>query len=60
MIVHIAVMDYCSGSVKLYSPELRDEIQDENVEEWLYENTDYKSSTCDYMFSEDEIKVEYL
>ena len=53
-------MDYCSGSIKMYSPDLRDEIQDEDVENWLYENTDYKPSQCDYMFSENEIGVEYL
>lgn len=60
MTINIAVMDYCSGSIKMYSPDLRDEIQNEDVENWLYENTDYKPSQCDYMFSENEIGVEYL
>ena len=60
MTIHIAVMDYCSGSIKMYSPELRDEIQDEDVENWLCENTDYKASQCDYMFSIKEIEVNYL
>ncbi len=59
MTIHIAVMDYCSGSVKMYSPELRDEIQNEDVENWLYENTDYDDSQCYYMFSKDEIEVKY-
>jgi hypothetical protein len=60
MTIHIAVMDYCSGSIKMYSPELRDEIQDEDVENWLCENTDYKDNQCYYMFSKNEIEVEYL
>jgi len=59
MTVHIAVMDYCSGSIKMYSPDLRDEVQAEDVENWLYKNTDYKDSQCYYMFSKDEIEVEY-
>ena len=60
MTVHIAVMDYSSGSIKMYSPELRDEVQSEDVEKWLYENTDYKDSQCYYMTSKDEIEVKYL
>ena len=59
MTIHIAVMDYCSSSIKMYSPDLRDKVQSEDVENWLFENTDYKDSQCYYMFSKDEIKVEY-
>lgn len=59
MKIHIAVMDYCSGSIKMYSPDLRDEVQSEYVENWLYNNTDYKDNQCYYMFSKDEIKVEF-
>ena len=60
MTIHIAVMDYSSDSIKMYSPELRDEVRDEDVEKWLYENTDYKESQCYYMSSKDEIEVKYL
>ncbi len=60
MKINIAVIDYRSGSIKMYSPDLRDEVQSEDVENWLYENTDYKDSQCYYMFSKDEIEVEYL
>ena len=60
MTIHIAVMDYSTGTIKMYSPDLRDEIQSEDVENWLHENTDYKESQCNYMFSKINIPVEYL
>lgn len=60
MTIHIAVMDYSTGTIKMYSPDLRDEIQSEDVENWLHENTDYKESQCYFMFSEEEIEIEYL
>jgi len=58
--IYIAVMDYCSGSIKMYSPELGEEVDNEAVEEWLYNNTDYKDSQCYYMVSDSEIEVDYL
>jgi hypothetical protein len=55
--VHVAVMDYCSGSIKMYSIELRRGWQVEDVKEWLYDNTDYEDTNCYYMASHDEIPV---
>lgn len=61
MTIHIAVMDYCSGTIKMYSPDiLEDDVQDEDVEHWLEDNTEFKPSQCCYMFSEKEIWVEHL
>lgn len=60
MTIHIAVMDYSSGSIKMYSPDLGEEVQNETIEDWLYENTDYKDSQCYYMASEKEIEVTYM
>lgn len=58
MKIHIAVMDYCKGCIKMYSPDVAD-VKTIDVEGWLYHNTDYKSSTCDYMYSSKEIDVVY-
>lgn len=57
MVIHIAVMDYCAGAIKMYHPDLGEEIQDENVEDWLHENTDYNDSSCYYMINKEPIKV---
>lgn len=60
VMVNIAVMDYCSGSIKMYSSSFPTGWQTEDVEKWLYDNTDYNDSQCYYMCSENEIEVEYL
>ena len=60
MTVHIAVMDYSSGTIKMYAPDLKGGNAIEEVENWLYENTDYSESQCYYMTSKEEIKVEHL
>lgn len=57
MVIHIAVMDYRAGAIKMYHPDLGEEIQDEKVEDWLYENTDYNDSSCYYMISKQPIEV---
>lgn len=57
--VNIAVMDYCCGVIKMYSHEFKKGYQTEDVEEWLYEHTDYKESQCYYMCSEEEIEIVY-
>lgn len=57
MVIHIAVMDYCAGAIKMYHPDLGEEIQDEKVEDWLYENTNYNDSSCYYMISKQPIEV---
>lgn len=59
VIVNIAVMDYCSGSIKIYQVSMRTGWQEEDVEEWLCENTDFTESQCYFMCSENEIKIEY-
>lgn len=57
--VYVAVMDYSSGCIKMYTLELTDNWQTEDVENWLYAHTDYNDSQCYYMASENEIGVEY-
>ena len=59
VMVNIAVMDYCSGSIKMYSTSFPTGWQTEDVEKWLCDNTDYKDSQCYFMCSEDEIEIEY-
>ena len=56
-IAYIAVMDYLTASIKKYNVKLIDGWNSEDVENWLYENTDYSDSECFYMCSESEIKV---
>ena len=55
--VHIAVMDYRDGSIKLYLIQRRDGYSSEDIESWLVSNTDYTDSSCYYMYSEKEIPV---
>lgn len=59
--VHIAVMDYCSCEIRLFSAYLRAEeivegtwaVQVETIEEWLEEyDPDWNASQCYYMASE--------
>ena len=56
--VHIAVMDYSDGSIKMYSIERRDDYDSEDIESWLVSNTNYSDSSCYYMYSEKEIQIE--
>ena len=56
-IVHVAVMDYSDGSIKLYDIERRDNYDSEDIESWLVSNTNYSDSSCYYMYSENTIKV---
>lgn len=58
-IIHIAVMDYSSGTIKMYSPTLSENWSSDDVEQWLYENTDYSDTYCYYMCSENEIEIIY-
>ena len=55
--IHIAIMDYFNGSIKLYKHEFPANAQDEEIEAWIEDNTDYKSSSCEYMFSKKPISV---
>lgn len=48
---YVAVMDYRTGSIKLYEAETDD------VEKWLLENTDYSEDECYYMCSTTPINV---
>ena len=58
--VHIAVMDYACGDIRMYTARLSQEWTDDDVVNWLLEHDDnYRDSTCDYMCSEDEIEVLY-
>ena len=55
--VYIAVMDYCSGTIKMYSHLFSKHWQTEDIELWLGLNTDYKDAQCYYMASTEPIKV---
>jgi len=55
--IHIAVMDYSDGSIKLYDIERRDNYDSEDIESWLVSNTNYSDSSCYYMYSEKEISI---
>lgn len=57
--VHIAVMDYCTGSIHIYKHDFPKGIQDEGIEEWLSENTVYTESMAYYLINDREIEVEY-
>ena len=57
--VYVAVMDYSSGSIKMYTIERREGWQTEEVESWLVSNTDYKDTQCYFMCSENEIEITY-
>ena len=57
--VNIAVMDYCTGCIKMYSSLFSKHWQDEDVERWLCEHTDYKDSQCYFMSSESDIDIVY-
>lgn len=57
--VIVSVMDYRSVSIKMYSLKLAKGWQEEEVENWLYDNTDFNSD-CYYMCSENGIPVNYL
>ena len=58
IVVHVAVMDYSSGSIKLYTTLLKQDWKTEDVEKWLEANTGYKESQCYFMASRDSIAVE--
>lgn len=57
--VTVAVIDYRSVSIKMYSLKLQEGWQTDEVEDWLYNNTDFNSD-CYYMCSENGIPVNYL
>lgn len=57
--VTVAVMDYRSVSIKMYSLKLQEGWETDEVEDWLYNNTDFNSD-CYYMCSENGIPVNYL
>ena len=56
--VHIAVMDYSSGSIKMYKHNFKEGYDSDDVELWLSEHTDFKPSQCYFMFRSSEIYVE--
>lgn len=55
--VYIAVMNYRTAEILLYKTELSADYQSEEVEYWLYDNTDYSDSDCYYMTSDKPIPV---
>lgn len=56
--VHIAVMDYGYGEIRMHTAYLPQEWQDDDAVNWLLEHDEkYKDSQCYYMCSEDEIEV---
>lgn len=48
--VFIVVMNYANSTLTEYEATLSS-ILDEDVEAWLYDNTDYRASDCYYMSS---------
>ena len=54
---YITVMDYCEGCIKTYEHDFPEDDQTDEVESWLNEHTDYKSSQCDFMFKDEPIEV---
>lgn len=61
--VNVALMDYCSASIKLYKIKVpvkpgSSTYDSTDVELWLDENTDYKDDQCYYMCSTNPIEVE--
>ena len=58
--VYISVMNYCDGKIKMYTTQMTPGYQTDDVEDWLYNNTDYNNSTCYYMCSSNKIEVEYV
>ena len=48
---YIAVMDYRTASIKLYT------VETDDVEKWLRDNTDYSEDECYYMCSQTPISV---
>ena len=55
--VHVAVMDYQSGSITMYDIERREGYDSEDIESWLVSNTNYSDGSCYYMYSEKEIPI---
>lgn len=51
--VHVAVMDYSSGSIKMYTIQRRDNWETDDIESWLVSNTDYRRDQCYFMCSEE-------
>ncbi len=47
---YIVVMDFCSGCIKTYEHDFPEGAQNEDVEGWLEEKTDFKSDQCYYMW----------
>ena len=56
-LVYIAVMDYSSGCIKMYEEYFPKGSQNDDIEDWLYENTDYKSTQCYFMFDTEPIEI---
>ena len=56
--VHIAVLNYSAGAVEFYHTDLPANYQDEDVEAWLDENTEFSDSECYYMCVNRPIIVE--
>jgi len=58
--VHIAVMDYAYGEIRMFTAELPQGCQNDDIEGWLEEHDEkYRASQCYFMCSEDEIEVLY-
>lgn len=57
--VYIAVMDYCTASIKMYTTELAKGWIETDVENWLHAHTNYNDSQCYYMVNRNEIEVVY-
>lgn len=58
--VHIAVMDYGYGEIRMFTAELPQEWQDEDAIAWLEKHDEkWSNDQCYYMSSEDEIEVRY-
>lgn len=47
---YIVVMDFCSGCIKTYEQDFPEGAQNEDVESWLEEKTDFKNDQGYYMW----------
>lgn len=64
MLCNIVVLNYSTSHVDIYhaniTPRNCDVVQNDDVEEWLCNNTNFKESTCSFLFSFDENEIEII
>lgn len=53
---HLVILDYSTVSVVQY--EIPDNLDSEQTEEWINENTQHHLSNCSFMVSDVELELE--